>query len=234
MLLRPPLSLHLMTYLRRHPLALCLLSAALLCSFPLARAESVVRILTRDAKSAPVADAVAWLIPLDAPAPPLTPPAEPVTITQEGEEFSPYVTPVAAGTRVLFTNRDKIQHHVYSLSKTKRFDVPLFGAETKPSVLFDQPGIVALGCNIHDWMSSYVVVVSTPYFAKTPADGAVTLTGLPPGKYRLEIWHPRLASDTRRDVTITAGEAPLQTISIVLKADRRVRRAPDAGGGAYK
>jgi plastocyanin len=213
---------------------LFILVTALVTLAPFAHAESVVRILTRDAKGAPVADAVAWLIPLDPPAPTLTPPAEPVIITQEGEEFSPYVTPVVAGTRVLFTNRDKVQHHVYSLSKTKRFDIPLFGAEAKPSVLFDKPGVVALGCNIHNWMSSYVVVVATPFFAKTPADGAVTLTGLPPGNYRLEIWHPRLASETRRDLTISSGEAPLQTISVVLKADRRIRRAPDAIGGSYK
>jgi plastocyanin len=213
---------------------LFILVTALVTLAPFAHAESVVRILTRDAKGAPVADAVAWLIPLDPPAPTLTPPAEPVIITQEGEEFSPYVTPVVVGTRVLFTNRDKVQHHVYSLSKTKRFDIPLFGAEAKPSVLFDQPGVVALGCNIHNWMSSYVVVVATPFFAKTPADGAVTLTGLPPGNYRLEIWHPRLASETRRDLTISSGEAPLQTISVVLKADRRIRRAPDAIGGSYK
>jgi plastocyanin len=213
---------------------LFILVTALVTLAPFAHAESVVRILTRDAKGAPVADAVAWLIPLDPPAPTLTPPAEPVIITQEGEEFSPYVTPVVVGTRVLFTNRDKVQHHVYSLSKTKRFDIPLFGAEAKPSVLFDQPGVVALGCNIHNWMSSYVVVVATPFFAKTPADGAVTLTGLPPGNYRLESWHPRLASETRRDLTISSGEAPLQTISVVLKADRRIRRAPDAIGGSYK
>jgi hypothetical protein len=155
-------------------------------------------------------------------------------ITQEGEEFSPPVTPVVAGTRIVFTNRDKIQHHVYSLSKTKRFEVPLFGAESKPSVLFDQPGVVALGCNIHDWMSAYVVVLATPYFAKTPADGTVTLSGLPPGLYRLEIWHPRLASDTRRELTVAAGEAPVQTISVVLKPARRIPRHPDAAGGSYK
>jgi hypothetical protein len=219
---------------RRRPYSLFFLAVALLGPAAQAHADSVVRILTRDAKGAPVADAVAWLIPLDPPAPVLAPPAEPVVITQEGEEFSPYVTPVVVGTRVLFTNGDKVQHHVYSLSKPKRFDIPLFGAESKPSVLFEQPGVVALGCNIHDWMSSYVVVVATPYFAKTPADGAATLTGLAPGKYRLEIWHPRLASETRRDLTIASGEAPLQTISIVLKADRRLRRAPDSVGGSYK
>jgi hypothetical protein len=218
----------------RSRFTICLLAAALIGPALPSRAESVVRVLTRDAKGAPVADAVAWLIPLDPPEPTLTPPTEPVIITQEGEEFSPYVTPVVVGTRVLFTNRDKVQHHVFSLSKTKRFDIPLFGAEAKPSVLFDQTGVVALGCNIHDWMSSYVVVVATPYFAKTPADGAVTITGLAPGKYQLEIWHPRLASDTRRELTIATGEAPLQTISIVLKADRRIRRTPDAVGGSYK
>ena len=216
------------------PLLRFLLAATCLGAAPCARSEGVVRILARDAKSAPVADAVAWLTPIESAQAPLLPPAEPIVITQEGEEFSPAVTPVVAGTRIVFTNRDKIQHHVYSLSKTKRFEVPLFGSESKPSVLFDQPGIIALGCNIHDWMSAHVVVLATPYFAKTPADGAVTISALPPGKYRLEIWHPRLASDTRRELTIAAGEAPVQTISVVLKPARRIPRNPDAAGGSYK
>jgi len=211
-----------------------LLTAALLTAAPMARADGVVRILARDGQSIPVADAVVWLTALNPTTPPLQPPAEPIVITQEGEEFSPAVTAVVAGTRIVFTNRDKIQHHVYSLSKTKRFEVPLFGSESQPSVLFDQPGIVALGCNIHDWMSAHVVVLATPYFAKTPADGAVTLAGLPPGQYRLEIWHPRLASDTRRELTVAAGEAPVQTISVVLKPARRIPRNPDAAGGSYK
>jgi len=201
---------------------------------PALQAEGTVRIATRDAAGAPVADAVVWLTRLDAPVPLPPPPAEPVVIEQKGEEYSPYVTAIIAGTRISFPNRDRIQHHVYSLSKPKRFEIPLHGGEDRPPVLFDQPGVVALGCNIHDWMSAYVVVVATPHFAKTPAAGTVTLAGLPPGRYRLEVWHPRLAGNADREITVTPADPATQTVNITLKADRRIIRAPDADGASYK
>jgi len=201
---------------------------------PALHAEGTVRIATRDAAGAPVADAVVWLTRLDAPATLPAPPAEPVVIEQKGEEYSPYVTAITVGTFVSFPNRDRIQHHVYSLSKPKRFEIPLHGGEDRPPVLFDQPGVVALGCNIHDWMSAYVVVIATPHFAKTPATGQVTLAGLPPGRYRLEVWHPRLKGNADREITVTPADLATQTVDITLKPDRRIIRAPDADGAGYK
>src|SRR3954470_10262862 len=163
----------------------------LLVAHPLLQgAESgSVRVEIKDPKGAPVADAVASLLPLDHP-PVLTPPAEPVVIAQQQEEFDPYVTPIVVGTRVDFPNRDKVAHHVFSFSPAKKFDIPRYRDEAPTSVLFDRTGIVALGCNIHDWMSAYVVVLATPHFAKSGADGLVPLAALPAGRYRLEVWHP--------------------------------------------
>lgn len=191
-----------------------------------------VRVEVRDAKGVPVADAVASLAPLDR-APALTPPSDPVVIVQDREEFSPYVTAVVVGTRVSFPNRDKVQHHVYSQSKAKRFELPLYRGEAKEPVLFDQPGVVALGCNIHDWMAAYVVVLATPHFARSGDDGLVPLAALPAGRYRLDVWHPRAAQTVTREVTI-AGDAATQVIAVTLRADRRIRRAPEAGAGGYK
>src|SRR5258708_38913158 len=78
-----------------------------------------------DSKGAPVADAVVSLVPLDAPAP-LTPSAQPLVIAQRGQEFLPFVTPLVVGTAVSFPNRDTVQHHVYSLSKPKKIELPLY------------------------------------------------------------------------------------------------------------
>lgn len=191
-----------------------------------------VRVEVKDPKGAPVPDAVASLVPLDA-APALQPPAEPVVIVQINEEFQPYVTAVLAGTRVSFPNRDKVQHHVYSQSKAKAFEIPLYRGEAKEPVRFDQPGVVAIGCNIHDWMSAYVVVLATPHFARSGDDGLVPLAAVPAGRYRLEVWHPRATQTVTREIAIT-GEAATQVISVTLRADRRIRRAPEAGAGGYK
>ena len=198
-------------------------------------AASDILVVVTDHKGQPVADAVASLVPLDAAgtAQPV-PSAEPVSIGQQGEEFDPYVTAIAVGTRVRFPNRDKVRHQVYSLSKTKPFEIPLYGPGTEQTVVFDRPGIVALGCNIHDWMSAYIVVLATPHFMKTAADGRALLASLPVGRYRLDVWHPRLAGESRREVVIAPGDTATQTISVSLKPDKRIRRAPDGAGGGYK
>jgi plastocyanin len=218
------------------PRCLFILPLLLACLAPTGavHAAGTVQVVMKDDKGQPVADAVASLTLLDAPMPAVVPPAEPVVILQQDEEFSPYVTPLVVGTRVAFPNHDKVQHHVYSLSKAKKFELPLYSGEAKELVLFDQPGVVALGCNIHDWMVAYVVVLATPYFDKTGLAGTATLTRLPAGHYRLEVWHPRLAATVNREVVITANDDATQVISVALKPDRRIRRAPDASGGGYK
>ena len=103
------------------------------------------------------------------------------------------------------------------------------------AVVFDRPGVVSVGCNIHDWMLAYIVVLDTPWFAKTADDGAALIAGAPPGRYRAEVWHPRLAKPETREITLNDGAAPAaQAFSLTLKPDRRIRRAPDAGPGGYR
>ncbi len=213
---------------------LALLAALLLVpGAALAADVGRVRVEVRDNKGAPVPDAVASLHPLDRPAA-VTPPAEPAVIVQDKEEFAPYVTAVVSGTRVRFPNRDKVQHHVFSLSKAKTFDIPLYRGEPKEAVLFDQPGIVSLGCDIHDWMSAYVIVLATPYFIKTADDGIAALANLPSGRYRLEVWHPRLKAPDQREITLRAADTTTQIVSVTLGFDRRLPRNPESGAGAYK
>lgn len=180
----------------------------------------------------PLADAVVSLTPLDAT---VSPPAvfPEVTIAQEDKEFDPYVTPVMAGTRVSFPNRDNVQHHIYSLSKPKRFEKPLYASGASESVLFDLPGVVALGCNIHDWMIGYIVILPTPWFAKTDTGGGAVVAGFPAGRYRLEVWHPRLAKPVSREITLAAGENSPESFTLQLKPDRRIRRTTDGRSGGY-
>lgn len=195
-------------------------------------ADSSLAVTVRSAKGEPIPDAVVSLIALDTP-PAATVPAAPVVIAQEDKEYDPYVTPILVGTRVLFPNRDNIQHHLYSLSKPKRFEKPLYPAGAEESMEFDLPGVVTLGCNIHDWMVAYVVVLTTPWFAKTGPEGTVALAHLPPGRYRIEAWHPRLAKPATAEVTLADGAAATHDFSLTLKPDRRLRRAPAGKTGGY-
>jgi len=182
-------------------------------------------------KGEPVADAVFSLVPLDAAVPPVSPDAH-AEIAQQGQEFLPYVTVVQAGTRVVFPNHDTVQHHVYSLSKPKKFELPLYNPGQNESLVFDVAGLVTVGCNIHDWMISHLVVVPTPWFAKSDAAGVVAITA-PPGRYRLELWHPRLAAQLTKEVVLADGTPARETFTLVLKADRRVRRAAPGKAGGY-
>jgi len=207
----------------------CLL---LVCSgFALRAGE--VRLQVADAKGAPVADAVVSLTPLDAAPPNFTaePPRE---IEQRSKEFRPYVTAIRAGTTVRFPNRDEVEHHVYSLSRAKKFEFPLYKPGKAEEIVFDQPGVVVLGCSIHDWMAAYVVVLKTPWFAVTSADGLAKVGGVPAGRYRAEVWQPRLKESVAREITVVDGAAaaPL-AFALTLKPDLR-RRAPASGDGGYK
>lgn len=192
--------------------------------------DTDVRAIIKDAKGEAVPDAVISLYALDgAELPP--PSAEPVEIVQKDQEYVPYVTVVRVGTQVFFPNRDTIQHHIYSLSKAKRFEKPLYAPGAREAVLFDQPGIVTLGCNIHDWMVAYVVVLPTPYFAKTDAAGTAHVA-LPAGRYRVEVWHPRLPAPDVREMKIGPGAAPLD-YALKLKPDRRIRHSPEGKVSGY-
>lgn len=195
-----------------------------------AQTTYTARVLT--AAGAPVPHAVVSLQPVTPPTPPPAPPREPAVIVQINQDYQPYVTPVLVGTTVDFPNRDNVQHHLYSLSPAKRFEKPLYRSGASESVVFDKPGVVTLGCNIHDWMSAYVVVLSTPHFARTDENGRAVVSGLPPGAYQVEVWHPRQPKNLTRDITI--ADQPLDDkFSVTLRPLRGMRRAPGSEGTVY-
>ena len=215
--------------LRRPAAILTLVLAAI--AHPAARAADLSATL-RDPAGKPVADAVLSLTPLDAPAP-ATPPATGVEIAQVGQQYRPFVTPVRVGTTVEFPNKDDIQHHLYSVSKPKPFEKPLYESGASETVLFDRPGVVTLGCNIHDWMAAYVVVLETPWFSKSDSQGRAKVAGLPSGRYRIDLWHPRLAAPVTREVSLSAEASPEEKFELRLKPERRIRRAPTGESGPY-
>ena len=178
-----------------------------------------------DDKGKPIEDAVVSLTSLGAAAP--APPPASAIMDQHDREFVPYVLPVYVGTRVNFPNRDNIRHHVYSFSSPKKFELPLYIGTPAAPVVFDKPGVVALGCNIHDWMLAYIYVLTTPHFGKTAADGKVRLDWVAPGPYEARVWHPRLRGDTEKTgkpLTLAAGEPSSVSFVISLKTEWRIPR----------
>ena len=153
-------------------------------------AAATVEVQLSDETGKPLANAVVFLESREARQ--ASKPLQNVMIAQAAKQFDPMVTVVTAGTSVQFPNRDKVRHHVYSFSPTKTFELKLYaGMEANP-VVFDKSGIAVLGCNIHDNMAAWVVVVETPYFARSAEAGKVTLANVPAGNYRLRVWHPEL------------------------------------------
>jgi plastocyanin len=142
-----------------------------------------------------------------------------VAIEQRGREFIPWVTVVQTGTSVDFPNNDTVRHHVYSFSEPKRFEIKLYAGKPGQPIVFDKPGQVDIGCNIHDWMEAHVLVVDTPYFARTGADGRATIAAVPAGRYRLRLWHPLQKAQAAPD-EIEIGDAAVRE-TLVLDAKAR-------------
>lgn len=114
---------------------------------------------------------------------------------QRSFKFVPDVLVIRKNTLVYFPNSDDVRHHVYSFSPAKKFELRLYHGKTAEPVLFDQPGKVILGCNIHDSMVATIYVVDTPYFAQSDQDGLAVVENLPAGSYRLAIYHPYKKDD---------------------------------------
>jgi plastocyanin len=112
---------------------------------------------------------------------------------QRNHQFVPHMLVVQSGTEVTFPNSDTVSHHVYSFSETKTFELPLYKGDVYPPVVFDRPGIVVVGCNIHDGMLGYVFVVDTPHFALTDERGVASVD-VPDGEYIVNAWTPRARS----------------------------------------
>lgn len=156
-----------------------------LCPAAVLAAPLQIQFLAVDGK--PVNAAVVTLRSVDAS----RPPARPVsgTIGQDELAFIPHVLVVPVGSAVSFPNNDKVSHQVYSFSPARSFKLPLYRG-TPPPVTFDRPGVVTLGCNIHDQMRAYVFVVEAQHFGRTDTQGRWSAPDVEPGEYQLEIWHP--------------------------------------------
>lgn len=222
-------------------------AVAALPSFALEKAETdgsaqqaTVSVSVENKGGAGIADAVVYLEPTDGEVPPAAEGTSAV-MDQIDKQFAPRVLPVQAGTLVEFPNKDNILHHVYSFSPAKQFELPLYKEDSARPVLFDNPGVVVLGCNIHDWMIGYIVVVESPWFAKTGESGAAGISGVPPGEYSAVLWHPEaaggldpeksLAAGIKKNIVVTHGGENMIEFTVEVKSKNKKKRAPSPPGG---
>ena len=136
--------------------------------------------------------AVVSATPLDRPAP-RPDVLSPAVMWQRGLHFHPRTLPVLVGTTVEFPSADETYHSVFSYSKGNDFDLGRYLPEEEPpTYTFETPGEVRLFCDVHEHMRASILVLETPYFTVTDPDGRFTLAGLPPGRYRIDVWvNPR-------------------------------------------
>ena len=194
-----------------------------------------LHVLVKDHHGKLIADAVILAAPLDAKnAQRAKPPAD--AVDQVDKQFVPYVKPVFVGSKVQFPNSDNVRHQVYSFSPAKRFELPLYAGTDAPPVVFDKPGVVVLGCNIHDWMVGYIYVSETPFFAKTQAAGTATIDDMPPGEYTVRVWHPSMEhgeETTARRVILNADGPSTVEWELSLKPSLRVPRVTGSASAGY-
>ena len=142
---------------------------------------------------------------------------------QRDKQFVPHILIVEQGAAVLFPNSDTIGHHVYSFSKPNNFVLPLYTGDPHDAVIFDHDGVVMLGCNIHDHMLGYIVVVDTDIFGTTDTSGSVSLDVSGSAEsYVVNIWSPRIRDKKQNLKKIVSSSSPTKTeLTFALKKKLR-------------
>src|SRR3954454_22279484 len=169
---------------------LLLFAAGITLAAPASAAPLTVRVV--DAAGRGVRDAVVALYPSAGARAPR--PGGRFVVSQQNLQFHPFLTIVPVGADVSFPNFDNTKHHVYSFSPSKRFELKLFAKDQSRTVHFDKPGIVALGCNIHDQMSAFIFVADSAWTARTNGQGVASFGDAPAAPARVVVWHPYLRS----------------------------------------
>jgi plastocyanin len=168
------------------------------------------------------ANVVVWLSPLQSQPLP-APHKQDYTLAQKDKEFVPHLLVVPTGSSINFPNLDPFFHNVFSLFNGKRFDLGLYEGHTHRAVQFDREGISYIFCNIHPDMGAVVVSLSTPYFATSNPDGRIAIHGVPPGRYKLNVWAENVPVDhlaaLSHTVEITPQSTQLGTITLQPSGD---------------
>jgi plastocyanin len=147
-----------------------------------------------------------------------------LVMDQKDLTFRPHILPVPVGASISFPNNDKVDHNVFSLSRTKKFNLGSYKPGENKTIRFDKPGVVELRCDVHAEMLAYIMVMKNPYFAVTDSQGRFSIPdakallksgikGVPkpaPGKYFIKTWHEKLKTGKQAIVVPAGGQATIQ------------------------
>ncbi|HSD70083.1 MAG TPA: methylamine utilization protein [Woeseiaceae bacterium] len=202
------------------------LAAALWLLLPLAGLadKTVVEVSVVDRDANPVPGVAAYWRPADGQRH-TAPSGTTAVMDQVDTRFVPHLLVVQTGTSVQFPNSDTVAHHVYSFSHPNQFKLPIYKGDAHPPVTFTESGIVILGCNIHDNMLGYILVVDTPAFGVTDESGKVSLSaGMDAGE--VVIWSPRIR-DGEETLAKASVPASVGSVQIDFRLAKALRPAFD-------
>ena len=184
----------------------------------------------KEGKSSPATGAVVWLAGSPAPRRPGFRPGDAgaLEVTAKGKRFLPRVLSATATSTVSFPNQDRVFHNVFSLSETKTFDLGLYRNGASKDVNFDKAGVVKVYCNIHPRMVAYVVVIDGDNHGTIDESGAITLDGIPPGVWQLEIWDED-GGETTRTIEIRSGKQTSSLIELHVAGQRDISHSNKHG-----
>jgi len=158
--------------------------------------DDCITVKVKSHTNIPLTDIIVYLQPLEGQVLPLT--NNNIVIAQRNKSFAPYVSVSQSSQPIEFVNQDDITHHIYSAGGKDKFSFKIRAGEKSIKADIKQNAEIAMGCNIHDWMSGYLLVLNTPYFAKTNVQGSASFNVEIKGKYQLVIWHPQLVANNNR------------------------------------
>ena len=213
---------------RFHSLALSVMAGTVLAAAALCASAGELSVTVKASGGGGVAGALVVAEP--AQAAPRAAATQHAVMDQRNLQFVPEVLVVRTGALVDFPNSDQVRHQVYSFSGAKNFQLPLYAGRTQPPVAFDKPGLVTLGCNIHDNMIGFIYVSDTPWFGRTDADGTLRIRDLPAGEYVLRVWHPLIdETGPQLEQRVTVGDGTTAAFRL-----QRALRQPLMHHGADK
>ena len=188
------------------------------CAF----AASLSAVIT-DQDGNPVEDAVIYIESINGTKPLFA--AEAFDVDQIDKTYVPHVRVITKGSTVSFPNSDDIRHHVYSFSDARTFELPLYIGTPAEPVRFDEAGVVDLGCNIHDFMRAYILVLETPYYGKS-VGGELQIDGFDDGVIDLAVWHPRMFGDELLRQQVEISSTHQLQLELQLRGESNTGRAP--------
>lgn len=180
-----------------------------------------------DINGQPASDIVVYLEPLEGQK--TTKTAHQVVISQSQKSFSPYISVSQTGNPLKFSNSDDITHHIYSTNRLNAFSFTIKPGQELMQTAVSQATEIAMGCNVHDWMSGHLLVLDTPYFTRSNLNGQASLLTNDGGKYQLTLWHPQLLNKINRQsqsITISADQ------QVIIKLRSKLAKIPEQKSSA--